>query len=222
MCGIVGAISRRDVVPVLLDGLRRLEYRGYDSAGLAVLGEDGKLYRERETGKVIELERAVDASGLKGQIGISHTRWATHGKVTQSNAHPHVCGGHVAVVHNGIIENFQALRKQQAAQGYTFTSETDTEVIVHQIHHYLEAEKDLLQAVKKAVADLDGAYGLGVIADSEPNRLIAARKSSPLIIGLGDGEYFIASDMAALIAVAREYIVLESGDIAELTLDGVR
>ena len=221
MCGIVGAISTRDIVPVLLDGLRRLEYRGYDSAGLAVLDADGALARERETGKVIELERSVRASGLNGKIGISHTRWATHGKVTRSNAHPHVADGRVAVVHNGIIENFQQLREQQTGQGFSFTSETDTEVIVHQISRYLAQGLDLRLAVSRAVADLDGAYALGVIADSEPGRLIAARKSSPLIVGLGNGEYFIASDMAALIAVAQEYIVLESGDIAELTLDGV-
>lgn len=222
MCGIVGAISTRNVVPILLDGLRRLEYRGYDSAGLALVTKQGELARERETGKVIELEKSVEASGLAGAIGIAHTRWATHGKVTQANAHPHMCSGHVAVVHNGIIENFQRLREQQKKQGYQFTSETDTEVIVHQIYHYLDQDGDLLDAVARAVADLEGAYALGVISDRDPNRLIAARKSSPLIIGLGDGEYFIASDMAALIAVAKEYIVLESGDIAELSLEGVR
>lgn len=221
MCGIVGAISRSNVVPVLLDGLKRLEYRGYDSAGIAVIDSE-EIKRCRETGKVRRLEEKVNAEGVSGQVGIAHTRWATHGKVTQSNAHPHVCRGRVAVVHNGIIENHEALRASQKERGYEFTSQTDTEVIAHQIEHYLGETNDILEAVKLALADMEGAYGLGVLNRDEPDRLIAARRGSPLVVGIGEGEYFIASDMAALIAVADRYMVLNDGDIVELSLDGVR
>ena len=220
MCGIVGAVAERDVVPILVEGLKRLEYRGYDSAGVAVLDAQNSLCRLRMPGKVKGLEAALGESALRGHSGIAHTRWATHGVPSEANAHPHVCRKTVAVVHNGIIENHESLRASQQAQGYEFTSETDTEVIVHQIHHYLEGG-GLLEAVRRAVQDLDGAYALGVISSREPGLLVAARRGSPLIIGIGIGEHFIASDVAALLPVTQRFIFLEDGDIAAIRRDSL-
>jgi glucosamine--fructose-6-phosphate aminotransferase (isomerizing) len=208
------------VVPILLEGLRRLEYRGYDSAGLATVS-DGRIDRVRMTGKVRFLEEAVKKQLSHGRLGIAHTRWATHGAPSENNAHPHVCRKSVAVVHNGIIENHAALRERQRQQGFTFTSETDTEVIVHQVHHYLEQGLDLLQAVQQTVGDLEGAYALGVVQRDEPDRLIAARRGSPLVIGVGIGEHFIASDVSALLPVTQRFIFLEEGDVAELHRDSL-
>lgn len=222
MCGIVGAVAERDVSQILLEGLRRLEYRGYDSAGMVVLNADAKIMRRRTMGKVRELKLALEQNPLRGNIGIAHTRWATHGKPSESNAHPHVCRDRVALVHNGIIENFEALREQQKAQGFAFTSETDTEVVVHQVAHYLEQGQDLLGAVRHTVHDLEGAFALGVVCGDEPQHLIAARRGSPLVIGVGIGEYFIASDIAALIPVTQQFIVLQDGDIADISRDQLR
>jgi len=219
MCGIVGGIAQRNVVPILLEGLKRLEYRGYDSAGLAVINNQ-KIYRKRELGKVKGLEALLEADPISGNIGIAHTRWATHGKPSTANAHPHICRNKVAVVHNGIIENHEHLREVQLKQGYEFTSETDTEVIVHEIHHAMESTDGLLSAVKQAVKKLDGAYALGIMSIDSPDTLIACRKGSPLVIGVGIGEYFIASDVAALLPVTQRFIFLEDGDIAAITIDG--
>ncbi len=217
MCGIVGAIAQREVAPILLEGLKRLEYRGYDSAGLVVLNAIAELERIRTTGKVVELANAFDRRPVTGTIGIAHTRWATHGKPTESNAHPHICRNKVAVVHNGIIENHQILRRQQAEQGFVFTSDTDTEVIVHQVYHHLDQGANLLDAVRQTCQDMEGAYALGVVSVSDPDHLIAARRGSPLVIGVGIGEYFIASDVAALLPVTQRFVFLEDGDIADLT-----
>ena len=221
MCGIVGAIAQREVAPILLEGLRRLEYRGYDSAGMVVLNSEAGLDRLRTTGKVAELAHAFDKHPLYGVAGIAHTRWATHGKPTENNAHPHICRNMVAVVHNGIIENHAALRKQQTEQDFSFTSETDTEVIVHQVCHYLDQGLNLLEAVRTTTGDMEGAYALGVVSSAEPGRLIAARLGSPLVIGIGIGEYFIASDVAALLPVTQKFVFLEDGDIADLTCHGM-
>jgi glutamine---fructose-6-phosphate transaminase (isomerizing) len=218
MCGIVGAIAQRNVSPILLEGLKRLEYRGYDSAGIAVVNAGG-LQRIREVGKVAELEAALPTNGLEGSLGIAHTRWATHGAPAEKNAHPHVSNGCVAVVHNGIIENYTQLKQAQLHEGFQFTSETDTEVIAHQLAHYLERGHDLLAAVRSTIAELRGAYAIGVIDRREPGRLIAARKGSPLVIGIGIGEHFIASDVQALLPVSQRFIYLENGDIAELRRD---
>ncbi len=218
MCGIVGSIAQRNVVPILLEGLKRLEYRGYDSAGLAIIANE-KIYRKRELGKVKGLETLLQAEPITGNIGIAHTRWATHGVPSTANAHPHICREKVAVVHNGIIENHEQLRAEQLDKGYEFTSQTDTEVIVHQIHHALESADSLLTAVKQTVKQLEGAYAIGVMSTSEPNTLIACRKGSPLVIGVGIGEYFIASDVAALLPVTQRFIFLEDGDIAAITID---
>jgi len=220
MCGIVGGIAQRNVVPILLEGLKRLEYRGYDSAGLAVINNQ-QIYRKRELGKVNGLEALLEADPISGNIGIAHTRWATHGKPSTANAHPHICRNKVAVVHNGIIENHEHLREVQLKQGYEFTSETDTEVIVHEIHHAMESTDGLLSAVKQAVKKLDGAYALGIMSIDSPDTLIACRKGSPLVIGVGIGEYFIASDVAALLPVTQRFIFLEDGDIAAITIDGL-
>ncbi|WP_333877019.1 glutamine--fructose-6-phosphate transaminase (isomerizing) [Methylobacter sp.] len=220
MCGIVGGVAQRNVVPILLEGLKRLEYRGYDSAGLAVINNQ-QIYRKRELGKVKGLETLLEADPIAGHIGIAHTRWATHGKPSTANAHPHVCRNNVAVVHNGIIENHEHLRKTQLQQGYEFSSETDTEVIVHEVYHAMESTDGLLSAVKKAIKKLDGAYALGIMSIDYPDTLIACRKGSPLVIGVGIGEYFIASDVAALLPVTQRFIFLEDGDIAEITIKGV-
>ncbi len=221
MCGIVGAVAERNVTPILLEGLRRLEYRGYDSAGIAVINDTQCIERVRRVGKVEKLSTSLGQTPLKGFIGIAHTRWATHGEPSEPNAHPHICNQSVAIVHNGIIENHSELREQQTAAGYVFTSETDTEVVVHQVEHYKRAGNDLLQAVKKASEDFEGAYALGVVANDEPGRLITTRKGSPLVIGVGFGEYFIASDVAALLPVTQRFIFLEEGDIADLTTESL-
>jgi glucosamine--fructose-6-phosphate aminotransferase (isomerizing) len=221
MCGIVGAAAQRNVIPLLLDGLKRLEYRGYDSAGVAVQSDQLLLERVRKVGKVAELVRALDENPVSGHTGIAHTRWATHGEPSEQNAHPHVCHERVAVVHNGIIENHDALRAQQQQGGYRFTSQTDTEVIVHQIDNYLDQGQDLLAAVTSTVADLEGAFALGVIDKDEPGRLIAARRGSPLVIGIAEGETLIASDIAALVSETRQFIFLEDGDIADISHQGL-
>jgi glucosamine--fructose-6-phosphate aminotransferase (isomerizing) len=221
MCGIVGAVAARDVVPILLQGLQRLEYRGYDSAGIAVLDGAARLGRVRTLGKVAALEEALTALPLQGRIGLAHTRWATHGKPSEANAHPHVSHDTVAVVHNGIIENHNELRARQVSAGYRFTSETDTEVIAHQIHQFLSQGHTLLDAVRTTVAELHGAYALGICAASEPECLIAARRGSPLVLGLGIGENFLASDVTALLPVTQRFIFLLDGDIACMTRDGL-
>jgi len=218
MCGIVGAIANRDITSVLIDGLKRLEYRGYDSAGLALVDQNNELDLRRSVGRVANLEEI--SSDCIGN-GIAHTRWATHGRPAEHNAHPHTSSHQVAVVHNGIIENHQQLRTQQKEQGFVFSSETDTEVIVHQIDWHMQQGASLLKAVQNTVNELEGAYGLGVVSKLEPDTLVAARSGSPLLVGLGDGENFIASDMSALIPVAQKYMVLEDGDIAEVRSDSV-
>jgi glucosamine--fructose-6-phosphate aminotransferase (isomerizing) len=222
MCGIVGVVARQNVVPLLLDGLRRLEYRGYDSAGIVVQNGQGELERVRRVGKVAELAKALENAPIDGHTGIAHTRWATHGVPSEQNAHPHICNGRVALVHNGIIENHDVLRDQQKQAGYRFTSQTDTEVIVHQVHRHLVQGQDLLAAVQSAIKDLEGAFALGVISRDEPGRLIAARRGSPLVIGLADDEVLIASDVAALVSRARRFVFLEDGDVADISLQGVR
>ncbi|MDH5631438.1 MAG: glutamine--fructose-6-phosphate transaminase (isomerizing) [Gammaproteobacteria bacterium] len=219
MCGIVGAIARRNVVPVLIDGLRRLEYRGYDSAGVAVVADNKRLQRVRREGKVANLGK--DADQLVGNLGIAHTRWATHGVPSERNAHPHICRDTVAIVHNGIIENYEHLKQLQLQDGYPFTSETDTEVIAHALHKRLESGSTLLDAVRQAVTELEGAYALGVIQSGNSEELVAARQGSPLIIGLGEHENFIASDVAAVLPVTRRYIIMEEGDIAHITCEQV-
>ncbi|MBA1146665.1 glutamine--fructose-6-phosphate transaminase (isomerizing) [Ectothiorhodospiraceae bacterium WFHF3C12] len=221
MCGIVGAVAERQVTPILLEGLRRLEYRGYDSAGIAVLNDRGAIQRQRTVGKVEQLTAALDGDSPRGTTGIAHTRWATHGAPSDANAHPHVCRDSVAVVHNGIIENFEALRQDQVADGYDFTSETDTEAVANQVHRYLARTGDLLEAVRLSVSDLHGAYALGVMTAGGEGRIIAARLGSPLVIGIGIGENFIASDVAALLPVTQQFIFLEEGDIADVRREGV-
>jgi glucosamine--fructose-6-phosphate aminotransferase (isomerizing) len=217
MCGIVGAVAQRDVVDILVEGLRRLEYRGYDSAGVAVVDSQGELRRVRRLGKVKELADAVAADPLPGGTGIAHTRWATHGEPSERNAHPHVSDNHIAVVHNGIIENHAPLRRELQAQGYDFSSDTDTEVIAHIVHRELKTSASLLEAVQKAVVQLEGAYGTVLMDKRDPSRLVVARSGSPLVIGLGIGENFIASDQLALLPVTRRFIFLEEGDVAEIT-----
>ncbi len=221
MCGIVGAIAQRPVAAILLEGLRRLEYRGYDSAGIVVLDAPGQLSRARTLGKVARLSEEVAARPLPGTLGIAHTRWATHGEPATHNAHPHVCRDRCALVHNGIIENHEILRREQTAAGHRFTSETDTEVVVHAIYDELAGGHSLIESVRRATARLRGAYALGVIDAQDPEHLVAARQGSPLVIGVGFGEHFIASDVFALLPVTNRFIFLEEGDIAELTLDSV-
>jgi len=221
MCGIVGAVAERNITAILVEGLKRLEYRGYDSAGLAVFSNDNVLERRRRVGKVGELEQALAVEPLAGRLGIAHTRWATHGAPSERNAHPHFSGNDLAVVHNGIIENHEVLRKQLQELGYVFTSDTDTEVIVHLLDHKLKALGDLTVALKATVKDLHGAYGLAVISAKQPDRLLAARSGSPLVIGLGLGENFLASDQLALRQVTDRFMYLEEGDIAEIHRDSV-
>jgi len=223
MCGIVGGVASQDVISILLDGLKRLEYRGYDSSGLVVLAEDNSLNRARAVGKVVKLEEKLKTkkNKIKGNIGIAHTRWATHGEPSNRNAHPHICNHSVSVVHNGIIENYLDLKTSQKEQGYKFTSDTDTEVIAHAIHLSMQSSETLLEAVQKATATFDGAYGLGVVSPKYPDTLIATRKGSPLVIGVGKNGNYIASDQMALLPVTKEFIFLEEGDIAELTLTKV-
>ncbi|MBA1320484.1 glutamine--fructose-6-phosphate transaminase (isomerizing) [Pseudomonas plecoglossicida] len=221
MCGIVGAVAERNITTILIEGLKRLEYRGYDSAGLAVLTENGALQRRRRIGKVSELDAAVAAEPLAGKLGIAHTRWATHGAPTEQNAHPHFSSDELAVVHNGIIENHEELREELKSLGYVFASQTDTEVIVHLIHHTLKSTPDLADALKAAVKRLHGAYGLALISIKQPDRLVAARSGSPLVIGLGHGENFLASDQLALRQVTDRFMYLEEGDIAEIRRDQI-
>ncbi|MEX2367174.1 MAG: glutamine--fructose-6-phosphate transaminase (isomerizing), partial [Pseudohongiellaceae bacterium] len=223
MCGIVGAVGQRQVSRILLEGLKRLEYRGYDSAGIAIIDKKNKRINcVKKVGKVAELEKQLAASPVKGTIGISHTRWATHGKPTENNAHPHLSSNSIALVHNGIIENHNELRSELKTAGYEFLSDTDTEVIAHLIHQQCENNgNDLTEAVKMVVARLEGAYGLAVICREQPDRILVARSGSPLIIGLGIGENFIASDPSALGRVTDRFIYLEEGDIAEITSETV-
>ncbi|WP_329953811.1 glutamine--fructose-6-phosphate transaminase (isomerizing) [Stenotrophomonas sepilia] len=223
MCGIVGAIADRDVVPVLIEGLKRLEYRGYDSSGIAVIdhAERPEVRRVRRTGRVSEMATAAEAEGFNAVLGIGHTRWATHGGVTEANAHPHISHG-VALVHNGIIENHEEQREKLRAMGYTFESQTDTEVIAHLIHHHLKGGDDLLVALQHTVKELTGAYALAVVSRAEPERFVCARMGCPLLIGLGEGENFVASDVSAVISATRKVIFLEEGDTAEIRRDGVR
>ncbi|OYD55053.1 glutamine--fructose-6-phosphate transaminase (isomerizing) [Thauera propionica] len=219
MCGIVTAIATNNIVPVLLEGLRKLEYRGYDSAGLAVLS--GELTRLRSAGRVAELAALADARQLSANIGIAHTRWATHGVPSERNAHPHISGG-LAVVHNGIIENFEAIKTGLQARGYVFTSETDTEAIAHLIHSKLQGTPDLFEAVRLATNELVGAYAIGVLAEADPFRAIVARRGSPLLLGVGEDGMYAASDTAALLQVTRKVVYLEDGDLAELRRDSYR
>jgi glucosamine--fructose-6-phosphate aminotransferase (isomerizing) len=222
MCGIVGAVAERDIVPTLVEGLRRLEYRGYDSAGVAVVADDKVIGLCRTVGKVAELEKKLDKDPLHGRLGVAHTRWATHGGVTEANAHPHLSGGRVAVIHNGIIENFQPIKDELQKSGYEFHSETDTEVAAHLIHDYLKQGLDLVEAVGKAVARFEGAYALLVVDAEDPDRIVVSRVASPLVIGLGDRENFVASGVPALLPVTQRFIYLEQGDLAEIRRDGVR
>ncbi|GAB1596954.1 glutamine--fructose-6-phosphate transaminase (isomerizing) [Lysobacter claricitrinus] len=220
MCGIVGAIADRDVVPVLIDGLKRLEYRGYDSAGIAVI-DGGDVRRVRRTGRVAEMENAAAQENFHARLGIGHTRWATHGGVTETNAHPHISFGELAVVHNGIIENHEQQRDRLRAAGYVFESQTDTEVIAHLIHFHQQSGLDLLAATQTAVRELEGAYAIAVVSKREPGRLVAARMGCPLLVGLGDGENFVASDVSAIIQATRRVIFLEEGDTADVTRESV-
>ncbi|GAC1622537.1 MAG: glutamine--fructose-6-phosphate transaminase (isomerizing) [Nevskia sp.] len=221
MCGIVGVVAPRNVTPILLEGLQRLRYRGYDSTGVAVLGADGALQVCRAVGKVEELEKRLLTEPCAGELGIAHSRWATHGGVTEANAHPHVSGGRVAVIHNGIIENYEALRAELGARGYVFESETDTEVIAHLVHDLLKTHPKLVDAVQAAVRRFEGAYAIVVLDAEAPDRLVVARIASPLVIGLGLGENFVASDVQALLPVTRRFQFLEEGDLAEIRRDGV-
>ena len=220
MCGIVGAVSPRNVVSVLIDGIRRLEYRGYDSSGLALIGggEPAQLKRLVSTARVADLAAQAEASELSGFTGISHTRWATHGAPTSTNAHPHTSGGEIAVVHNGIIENYEALREKLKAQGYVFATQTDTEVIAHLIHAHWHGAGggDLKRAVQAAVAEFHGAYAIAVMSTKEPGRIVGARAGSPLVVGLGEDDHFLASDAAALLSVTRRIVYLEEGDVADV------
>ena len=221
MCGIVGAIAQRPVTEILLEGLRRLEYRGYDSAGVALIDDEGAIQRVRSLGKVAALTEKLQQQPQAGHIGISHTRWATHGEPAERNAHPHMSQNKVAVVHNGIIENYEVLRASLIEQGYEFESETDTEVIVHLIESNLKDDVSLLDAVKTSIKQLKGAYALGVISSQQPDVLICAREGSPLLIGVGVGEHFIGSDVQALLPVTSLFMYLENGDVATLTKNDV-
>ena len=223
MCGIVGGICKNNITPLLLEGLKRLEYRGYDSAGVVVLDKNNQLSRARSVGKVANLEQNIrdQKTLIDGTIGIAHTRWATHGEPSSRNAHPHICNQNISVVHNGIIENFLELKSEQLAQGYNFTSDTDTEVIAHAIDKALETSDTLLEATQKAITTFKGAYGVGVISPKHPGHIIAARSGSPLVIGISSKGHFIASDQMALLNVTKEFIFLEEGDIADITLESV-
>ena len=215
MCGIVGGVAKRNIVPILIEGLRRLEYRGYDSAGVAV-AVDGTLKRLRSAGRVAELAGAAERENLSGNTGIAHTRWATHGEPSEKNAHPHVSGG-IAVVHNGIIENHEAIRARLRAAGYQFTSDTHTEVIAHLIQDHRRRTPDIFAATRAAVVELTGAFAIAVVSETEPERAIVARLGAPLLLGIGNGEMFAASDASALLQVTRRMIYLEEGDIVALS-----
>ena len=220
MCGIVGAVSNRNIVPILLEGLRKLEYRGYDSAGLAVV--NGGLHRLRSVGRVAALTELTQRTKVEGPLGIAHTRWATHGAPTERNAHPHVSSDGLAVVHNGIIENHEVIRARLIALGYTFASDTDTEVVAHLIHLHFKACGDLLAATHRATHELIGAYAIAVVCEQDRSKLIVARHGAPLLLGLGQGENFAASDASALLQVTRRIVYLEEGDVVELTTGGYR
>jgi glutamine---fructose-6-phosphate transaminase (isomerizing) len=222
MCGIVGAVAERNIVPVLIEGLRRLEYRGYDSAGIAVAQANGELGLRRAVGKVSDLETKLEAAPLAGFLGIAHTRWATHGGVTEANAHPHVSGNRIAVIHNGIIENFEEIKSELIAKGYEFASATDTEVVAHLVHDFVKGGHGLVEALRLAVRRLTGAYALLVIDVEDPHRIVVSRVASPLVIGLGIGENFVASGVPALLPVTQRFIYLEQGDLAEITREAVR
>ena len=225
MCGIIAAVAKTDVCPILIEGLKRLEYRGYDSAGIALLTGGGKtatdIHCVRTPGKVAELEATLNAAPCVSHIGVAHTRWATHGVPSETNAHPHISNNRVIVVHNGIIENHEPLKAHQIKQGFNFQSETDTEVIAHQIMYYLDEKKDLLSAVSAACRDLEGTYALGVLDKRDPLRFIAARNGSPLVLGVGDNGNYISSDTQALIKFAQNFIYMENGEIAEVRGDGI-
>ena len=221
MCGIVGAVAERNVVPILMEGLRRLEYRGYDSAGLAVL-KNGVMRRQRRLGKVAELQAALNADPFEAPMGIAHTRWATHGAPAERNAHPHVSHDGLAIVHNGIIENHEQLRDELQSLGYAFTSDTDTECIAHRIHHHLKTKPSLFEAVRATVAELHGAYALAVMSQSNPDLIVLARCGCPVVIGIGENENFVASDVSALLPVTRRFMFLEEGDCAEIHKKSIR
>ena len=220
MCGIVGAVAQRNIVPILLEGLRKLEYRGYDSAGIAVV--NGGLHRLRSIGRVASLAEMADQAKVRGNLGIAHTRWATHGVPSERNAHPHISEDGLAVVHNGIIENHEEMRARLSAAGYRFTSDTDTEVVAHLIHLYWKQDGGLFTSVRKAVAELRGAYAIAVLSERNPETLVVARKGAPLLLGLGKGENFAASDASALLQVTKRVIYLEDGDVAEIGLNSVK
>lgn len=221
MCGIVGAVAKRPVANLLIDGLKKLEYRGYDSAGVALVNDAGELMRLRVVGKVHALEVAMQAHPLVANTGIAHTRWATHGVPSEKNAHPVVSNDEFALVHNGIIENHAVLRESLASAGYTFTSDTDTEVIVHLIHQHFQKTHDFLASVRAAISQLKGAYALAIVSKHAPNRVIAIRQGSPLVLGVGQGEFFVASDPLALLSITQSFIYLEDHDLADLTLEGI-
>ena len=222
MCGIVGAVAQRDIAAILLEGLKRLEYRGYDSAGLSVTDKQGINQRIRRVGKVQALADAVAEAGAQGGTGIAHTRWATHGEPNENNAHPHLSNERITIVHNGIIENHEDLRVSLTAKGYAFVTDTDSEVICHLINEELKSADSLVAAVQKAVVQLDGAYGTVVMDNNDPDRLVVARSGSPLVIGYGIGEHFVASDQLALLPVTRRFAFLEEGDVAEITRSEVK
>jgi glucosamine--fructose-6-phosphate aminotransferase (isomerizing) len=222
MCGIVGAVASRDIVPVLIEGLRRLEYRGYDSAGVAVLNGSSQLKRLRTVGKVRALQDVLAKDPTHGMLGIAHTRWATHGVPSERNAHPHISRDGIAIVHNGIIENHEELREELLKAGYQFTSETDTEVIAHRIHFHKQKLGDLFRAVRATVSELEGAYALAVVSEDEADCIVLARAGCPVVIGVGKDEHFVASDVAALLPVTRNFIFLEEGDVAEIRRNSVR
>ena len=223
MCGIVGYIGPKKVVPLILDGLRRLEYRGYDSAGIAVVGRDGKVQIRRAPGKLHNLEEVIRQSPIDGTYGIGHTRWATHGRPTEENAHPHRdCTGQIVVVHNGIVENYVELKHQLEKEGHKFVTETDTEIIAHLVEKHMKEGGPLEDAVRKTVKQLTGVYSLAILSAADPNKIVAARTGPPSVIGLGDGEYFVASDIPAILAHTRNMFFLADGDIAVLTPQGVR
>src|ERR1022692_1401326 len=221
MCGIVGYIGNRKAVPIILEGLKRLEYRGYDSAGIAVYGDDGQLAVRRASGKLRNLEEAIRLNPIDGTYGIGHTRWATHGRPTEENAHPHRdCTGDIVVVHNGIVENYLALKQQLQAEGHQFKTQTDTEIIAHLVEKHFQG--NLEEAVRAAVKQLAGVFALVAIARTDPNKIVAARFGPPVVIGLGDNEYFVASDVPAILPHTRDMFFLADGDLAILTPDGVR
>ncbi len=220
MCGIVGYVGSRDAWPILIGGLQRLEYRGYDSAGVATI-VSGELEIRRAVGKLVNLKRLVDGAPLAGHIGIGHTRWATHGKPSEENAHPHRAGP-VAVIHNGIVENFLQLRAELVARGHQLKSETDTELISHLIEENLGRPMSFTEAVRKAIKELRGSFSIVALSQTEPDKLIAAKTATPLVLGLGEGENFVASDIPALLAHTRDTMVLEDGELAEVSADAVR